>query len=182
MANVDKLLMAGETIKFRTRPHWRFILAGCVIAALVIPVWVWLYLQLKDVAGDWATIPNIVLALIVIAVLLRYSVKPVLAWLTTTYVFSDRRVMSRSGVLHRRAADIPLDKVSNIYYDQTLFDRALHCGTLKLDSSGGDGFELKNVPNVERITTTLHELVELAQHRAAAAHHRPPDTSSGMTG
>ena len=132
MADLNKILMSQEKVTLITRPHWRFIVAGCAIAALLIPAWIWLAVTLSNIMDTWGRIPNIILALVAIFILVRYTIRPILRWLTTRYIFTDHRVMSRSGVLARHGADIPLDKVSNIYYEQRPTDRILRCGSLAL--------------------------------------------------
>ena len=162
MASKD-LLMGSETLVLVTRPHWRFIIAGSVVAVVTIICWV-LWVQLW---GSWlgssASIAQWIGSLIALIVLLRYTARPIFQWLFTRYYFTSKRVMVRSGVISRHASDIPVNKISNIEYRQSVLDRLLRAGTLEIDSSGGDGFPIDNVPNVERITRMLHELVDAAE-------------------
>ena len=160
MSEYSKILMPGEILSFSLRPHWRFIVAGVVVGVVTIVVW-WIWVGFwSDWLGTNATIPQVIGSLIALVIILRYTIRPVLQWLVTRYIFTNRRVMTRYGIITRHAADIPLDKVSNVYYEQGILDRILRCGSLVIDSSGGDGFNIDNVPGVEAVTRDLHILVE----------------------
>lgn len=163
MADYSKLLMDGEQMRVVTRPHWKFIIAGVCIAAVTFPVLILLLAWSSSSLGGLSKWVNLVIALVALIILIRWTAKPILEWAFTRYYFTTRRVMTRSGIISRKAADIPLDMVSNVYYDQGVLDRFLKCGVVRLDSSGGDGFTLNNVPHVEELTRTLHELVDEAK-------------------
>jgi len=154
-------LMDGEQVALSTRPHWKFILAGCCIAAVTVPLWLLAVVKTNVWFGSWSRWPNLVVGVIAVVVLIRYTARPVVQWAFTRYTVTTMRVMSRSGVFTRHAADIPLDHVSNVNYNQSFTDRLMRCGSITLDSSGGDGFELDNVPDVEDITRLIQQLRRL---------------------
>ena len=145
----NHILMDGETVELVTRPHWRFIIAGVVVAVVTLLMWWRLSSLTSEVLGGAAPFLNLIFGLIAMIVFLRYTARPIIQWAVTKYTVTSYRVMSRSGIVTRRANDIPLDHVSNVNYSQSLFDRILSCGTLSLDSSGGEGVELEDVANVE---------------------------------
>lgn len=153
-------LMPGEEMCFVLRPHWRFIVVGVVIGAAIIAGWIaWSY-----VWGQWlgvnAAIPRTLGSLIALVLLIIFTGRPILEWLVTRYYFTTNRVSTKEGLIAKRRGDVPLDEMANIYYDQGVLDRVLRCGTIKIDSSGGQGFAIENVPNVERVTRDIHILME----------------------
>lgn len=155
---LQDILMDGETIELKTRPHWRFIIAGLCVAAVCIPLWLMLSNKFYEWFGDNAKYPNIIVGIVALFILARWTLKPLLQWASTVYVVTNHRVMTRWGILSRHASDIPLDHISNVNYNQSLFDRILKCGSVVLDSTGGDGFTLDNVPHVEPIVKTIQQL------------------------
>lgn len=156
----EKILMPNEELTFTLRPHWRFIAVG-VVAGVALLIALFLWKDLWDMLlGDNSKIA-IYIGLIVIAFFfLKWTARPIVQWIFTRYYFTTNRVMVRSGVFVRKTADIPLDKVSNIYTDAGPIDRMLGCGTLIIESSGGKGFTINDVPQVEQVKKDIGILSE----------------------
>ena len=86
---------------------------------------------------------------------------PFLVWRTTHYVFTNERVLLQEGVFSRDRRDIPLTRVNDHSISQTFIERLLGCGTLTIESAGERGQSvLHDIPGVEKVQTTLYELVE----------------------
>jgi len=102
----------------------------------------------------------VVVALALVAVLV-FSAWPYLVWRTTHYLFTNERVLLQKGVFSRDRRDIPLSRVNDHSMSQRFIERLFGCGTLTIESAGERGQSvLVDVPNVEKIQTTLYELVE----------------------
>jgi uncharacterized membrane protein YdbT with pleckstrin-like domain len=102
----------------------------------------------------------VVLAIAVVLVVVWF-VRPLLAWLTTEYVFTSRRIITRSGVIARRGRDMPYSKVNDVSFSYTILERLLRCGTLTISSASDDGgLEIRNVPRVEEIQREIYRLSE----------------------
>jgi uncharacterized membrane protein YdbT with pleckstrin-like domain len=87
-------------------------------------------------------------------------VLPFLRWLTTTYTVTDRRLITRTGILSRRGHDIPLARISDVAYEHGIVDRMLGCGTLIVsDASERGRVELHDVPHVEQVHLKLGHLL-----------------------
>ena len=88
---------------------------------------------------------------VTIAILLWFVVKPFLDWLLTTYTFTNRRLITRTGILTRRGHDIPMNRISDISYEKGLVDRIFGCGTLIVSDASEQGLvPLKDIPHVEQ--------------------------------
>jgi uncharacterized membrane protein YdbT with pleckstrin-like domain len=153
----SKLLQPGEAVVVDVRTHAK---------ALLLPA-VWLVL-VAAVAGYASSLPRgdsagTVVAVvwgIALVVLLVVAVRPFLVWLTTTYTVTDRRLVTRSGVLVRRGHEIPLDRVTDLRYEHGLLDRVLGCGTLLVSDAGDQGpVRLDDVPHVEQVHLELSRLL-----------------------
>jgi uncharacterized membrane protein YdbT with pleckstrin-like domain len=102
-------------------------------------------------------------------------VAPFLRWLLTTYTFTSRRLITRTGVFTRRGHDIPLNRISDISYEKSLIDRMFGCGTLVVsDASELGRVELRDIPHVEQAQLTVSD--EL-YHRADRTPTRSDDGS-----
>jgi membrane protein YdbS with pleckstrin-like domain len=153
-----KLLGENERLVLSMRTHWK-IAIGPVLLLLVLVAAAVIIVALVP-AGQyqqWIRIGVITLAAVVA---LAYAVWPLLNWLASTYAVTDRRLITRHGVITRTGRDIPLTRVNDVSSERGLLDRILGCGTLVIWSAGEQGrVVLPDVPHVERVQRTISELV-----------------------
>lgn len=155
-----KILMPNEILSFTLRPHWRFIAVGVGLGVLLfIGLILWQDVWSSLFGGD-AKLGMYVGTIIILVLFSIWTIKPIVQWIFTRYFFTTNRVMVRTGVFVRRAEEITLDKVSNLSYEKGPIDRVLRCGTLVVESSGGEGFSIDDVPDVERVIRDINILVQ----------------------
>lgn len=160
-----KLLAPGEVIKFETRPHWRALFVpGLIFLATVIGLVVLLSWVASTLPGwEWLRWVFVVAGVIII---ILWAVVPFLRWVTTDYVFTDRRIIVRSGIISRQGKDIPLSKVNNVSFEVPPMGRVLNYGALLIQSAGeNDGLTVKDVPDVEQIQRSIYEYIEADERR-----------------
>jgi uncharacterized membrane protein YdbT with pleckstrin-like domain len=149
-----KLLTDGESVVVDTRTHPKAIIMPALV--LVVTLAVAIYLDRK-IGNGIASLVVWVLALLVIA---WWSVRPFLDWLTATYTVTNRRLITREGLVARRGHDIPLMRISDVAFDQGILDRMLGCGTLVIsDASTHGSVRLHDIPQVESVQRTLLDLL-----------------------
>lgn len=161
MAISRKLLNPGEEIVVSTRTHVKALLlpllAGVVLLAIGVVVQV----------ETGSSILHLIVWILVLLGILWFFVRPLLIWLTTTYTFTNRRLITRRGVLTRRGHDIPLTRVSDVEYEYGLIDRLLGCGTLRISDASTDGeVTLHDIPHVEETQRRLNQLLHDPQPSA----------------
>ena len=82
---------------------------------------------------------------------------PFLRWRTTTYTITNRRLITRSGILNKVGKDLPLNRINEVSYERSLMDRILGCGSLIVQTAAEDGtIVLKDVPDVEHVNLRDH--------------------------
>ena len=167
-----KLLNDGEEIVLGTRTHVKALLLPAVVLIIVAGLGGYLTsLPSGDSAGTW----RLVLWVIAAALIIWFVVVPFLNWLLTTYTFTNRRLITRTGILTRRGHDIPMNRISDIAYEKGLIDRMFGCGTLIVsDASELGRVELRDIPQVEQVQLVVSK--ELHQHA-----DRPPSRSDDGT-
>jgi uncharacterized membrane protein YdbT with pleckstrin-like domain len=152
-----RLLNQGEHVVSTMRTH---------VKALLLPA-VWL-IVLAAVAGFLSSFPTgssrplllVVIWGLALLAALRLVVLPFLRWLTTTYTVTDRRLITRSGIVSRRGHDIPLSRINDVIYEHGLVDRLLGCGTLVIsDASEREPVRLPDIPGVEQVHLQISDLV-----------------------
>ena len=152
MANNPKLT-DGETVIVDTRTHWKAILWPSIVLVVTVAAAVYLTTLVGNTYARW------VVWIIAVAVLVVWSVKPFLEWLTATYTITTKRLITREGLIARRGHDIPLLRISDVAYDMGPIDRVLGCGTLVISDASTHGqVELHDIPDVEQVQ---HQLMDL---------------------
>jgi uncharacterized membrane protein YdbT with pleckstrin-like domain len=153
----DRLLNTGERVVVTTRTH---------VKALLLPaVWLIVLSAATGFASSFPTgdaRPTALLAVWVVALVLALwlVVVPFLRWLSTSYTITDRRLITRTGILTRRGHDIPLTRINDLAYEHGLVDRLLGCGTLVVSDASQHGeVRLPDIPHVEQVHLQLGELL-----------------------
>ncbi len=162
MAISSKLLNEGERVLVTTRTHVKVLLLPAL--ALIVVAGLAGYLSSLP-SGDQAGIWRLVVWVIAGALIVWFSVAPFLRWLMRTYTFTNRRLITRNGVLTRRGHDIPLNRVSDISYEKGLVDRIFGCGTLVVSGASEVGrVPLHDIPHVEQVQLTVNEELHKRAH------------------
>jgi len=159
-----KLLNEGEHIVLSTRTHVKALILPAVVLIVIAALAGYLSsLPDGDHAGTWRWVLWVITALL----LLWFCVKPFLDWLTTTYTFTNRRLITRTGLLTRRGHDIPMNRISDISYEKGLVDRIFGCGTLIVSDASEQGrVPLKDIPRVEEAQLRVSDELFHGAHQA----------------
>jgi len=173
----ERQLAGDEQVVKHLHPHWLTL----VFSVLVFVVTVGLagFLIAMVPAGDLQRWIRLAIGVVAGIVLLWWVLKPVLVWKTTHYVITTQRVLIRTGVLRHTGRDIPMQRINDVAFEQTLFDRIIGAGTLQVESAGETGQTvLKNIPHSDQVQQLINRLVnelELGHHRHG--YDGPPDDS-----
>ena len=160
MAYPEKLLTDDEQVIKHLHPSWITIAPGflwfvvlCAAAGVGIAY-----------APDKGTSHTVVLIIIAVVWLVLVSwlfIRPLISWRTSHYVFTTHRVLIRRGLLKHVGRDIALQRISDVGFEQTLWDRMVHAGTLTIESASEHGQEvLQNVPRSADQQQLLNQLIE----------------------
>jgi len=154
MAISKKLLSDGEHVVVSVRTHPKALI-GPVALLIVVVAGVITAAMMQPETG-------IMIAVAVVAVLavILWVFIPFLRWMTSTYTVTNRRLITRSGILSRTGRDIPLFRINDVAYEKGLLDRLLGCGTLIIsDASEKAGLVLPDIPNVEQVHLQISDLL-----------------------
>jgi uncharacterized membrane protein YdbT with pleckstrin-like domain len=151
----ERLLAEDEEVVLHLHPHWKVLVAPVTVFVLVT--------GLASFGAASVDVPAVrwLILLIALGVIVSVSVRPVIVWASTHFVLTTHRVLLREGVLARSGRDVPLARINDVSFEHTLFERALGCGTLVVESAGERGqVVLRDIPRVESVQSTLYRLVE----------------------
>jgi uncharacterized membrane protein YdbT with pleckstrin-like domain len=151
----QKQLNPGEKIVISTRTHPKALLLPILSLVLLLAAGV----LFQTYVTDDSTALLVVWGLVALLVLWRV-VWPFLDWLTSSYTITDRRLLTRNGIITRRGHDIPLGRISDVSFERDLVDRVLGCGTLVITNASTNGQVLVyDIPQVEAAQSRLNELL-----------------------
>ena len=157
MAFPSRLLNPGERVIVSTRSHPKALIGPVLVLVLLVAAVVGLgTLTDSTVAGGAAGVVAAVAAI-------WFVERPVVRWLTTTYTFTNRRFLKRSGLIAKEGRTIPLNRISGVDFEIGVIDRIFGCGTLVVSDASTDGSVLiHDIPDVEKVqlqvSDELHRL------------------------
>jgi uncharacterized membrane protein YdbT with pleckstrin-like domain len=149
-----KLLTEGESVVVDTRTHPKALIFPVLILLVTLAVAIFLDKKIGN------HVVSLIVWILAAAVVVWFTLRPFLDWLTSTYTITTKRLITREGVLARRGHDIPLMRISDVAYDMGIIDRMLGCGTLVIsDASTRGSVRLHDIPHVEEVQRKLTELL-----------------------
>lgn len=167
MAYPEKVLADDEQVVEHLHPHW--------ITLVPATLWLLVICAAAGVAGYFAPskgtsheVAIIAIAAVAVVLFLWLTATPWVRWRTTHYVFTTHRVLIRRGVFTHTGRDIALQRISDVGFRQSLWDRMVGAGTLTIESAGEHGEEeLKNIPHSDETQQTVNRLIEQDNDRRA---------------
>jgi uncharacterized membrane protein YdbT with pleckstrin-like domain len=158
-----KLLLENEELVFDLKPHWIAIVPGILMGLLsVIAGWAVIHYAFN---GEWGKKDTIVLAAVVVAIL-YFTVAPIMRWAFTRFVLTSDRIITRRGVVAKHSKEIPLERINDISFSQSIFERMVGAGDLLLESAGERGQErISHVRKPEEVQMRIYRMTEDNQNR-----------------
>ncbi len=164
MAISRRLLNDGENVVIDTRTHVKALLWPLVVLVALLALGTWVQTAVDE---DLFTL---VVWVVVALGIVWFVLRPAVMWATATYTFTDRRLITRSGVIVRRGHDMPLSRISDIAYEFGPIDRMLGCGTLVISDASTHGqIKLHDIPRVEETQRQVNTLLQKI-HDPSAGH------------
>jgi len=124
---IDRNLIAGERVVYRTRLHWLVYAVPVLFSVVVLLPIAWFL-----ASGSWQGFAWVPLALVLV-VLLPAVVKRQ----SSDFAVTNKRVMMKSGVFTTRSVELLLNKIEAIAVDQSLLGRLFGYGDIVVTGSGG---------------------------------------------
>ena len=156
-----KLLNEDEEVVLDLHPHWWFFSTPAF--TLVVTVAAAVGVAMVD-APDWlflAALGAVVLNLLWLAGRLA-------RWATTNFVVTTDRLIYRAGVVAKQGKEIPLERLNDISFSQTIFERLMGAGDLLIESAGARGQQhFSDIRRPARVQNEIYRQIELAQARDA---------------
>ena len=130
MSYVQQVLQPDEVLRFRTSIHWFVFIYSVLALAIALGFLGW-YLAVENPSGLLLYGTGVFAA---VAVLLAIP-----AWLKrlgTEIAVTDRRIISKHGLIRRRTTEVNMDKVESVDVDQSVLGRLLGYGSVTVRGTG----------------------------------------------
>jgi uncharacterized membrane protein YdbT with pleckstrin-like domain len=138
MSYIERNLIPGEKIMYRTGIHWSVLVGPTIVAAIIAAPGIALLAYRDRIAGNQIPVDAVAAAgialLVVAAIVLAYNV---IKRNATEIAVTDRRVIIKTGMTSRRSLEIMIAKVESIGIDETVMGRVLGYGTVVIHGTGG---------------------------------------------
>lgn len=161
MGYPESVLAGDEQVVLHRHPHWKRLMPAVLtlLLATALAAFAAGVVNPRQWDGNAKNLIFAVIWAIWLVVVGWLTLWPVLDWLTTHFVITDRRVMFRQGVLTRSGIDIPLARINSVEFTHRIVDRILRTGTLIIESASQDPLEFYDVPRVEQVHALLYHEV-----------------------
>jgi uncharacterized membrane protein YdbT with pleckstrin-like domain len=161
-------LHPGEQIIFEGHPSWRailgFYLKGVLIAAVAGVI--------AALVSDEGVTFLVVLVILALTVLIGFIKR-----VTTTYTITDRRLNIGRGIVSREVQETRLERVQNVNFQQSVFQRLVQIGDVDFDTAAGDDYNFV-FAGVAEPADVVHRVDQATGAGAAGSHGlgepRPP--------
>ena len=154
-------LHPGEKVIFEGHPSWRAIL-GFYLKGLLVAVVAGVIAKL--VSDSSGTVFAVVLAILAITILVGFIKR-----VATTYTITDRRLNIKRGIISREIQETRLERVQNVNYEQSVYQRLMQIGDVDFDTAGSDDYNFV-FAGVADPAQVVHRVDEATAAGAAGSH------------
>lgn len=133
-----KLLNEREEVVLDLRPHWVFLMPSVVAVVVSVVLGLLVIFGLGD--GTPRKILGVLVAVAVLGSLGWFGAKYI-QWVSTNFVVTGDRVISRRGVFAKSGIEIPLERINTVTFNQRVLERLLGCGDIGIESASDGGRE-----------------------------------------
>lgn len=130
MGYIDKTLMDGETVIYRTRLHW-FIFYQPVLFVVAFALCIYQGSQPNAAEGFWA------LAFFFFVFSIYSLISTFIRFKTSEFAVTDKRVILKTGFIKRNSLELLLAKTESIAVDQGIIARIFGFGSITVCGTGG---------------------------------------------
>ena len=128
--DVEKYLLPEERAVVATRRHWAVLIEPTFKFLPVFLIGGWLLLVFPD-----TRVSSTAGLVVLIAALVYYGLR-LAEWWMRHFIVSTRRVLLTSGVIVRTVTLLPLRRITDLTWKETLLGQVLGYGTFRFESAG----------------------------------------------
>jgi len=156
-----KLLNDGEDVILDLEPHWSTLAKPVAVLVVVLAAAIAIFVVVNnDVAS--------VIAGVVLVVTIGWVALRVIRRRNTLFVLTTDRLLYRSGIISKHGKEIPLERVNDIAFHQSVFERLIGTGDLSIESAGAQSREtFSDIPKPSGVQNEIYRQMEARANRQA---------------
>ncbi|MGD0949709.1 MAG: PH domain-containing protein [Candidatus Binatia bacterium] len=159
MGYIDANLLRDETLIYRARLHWIVFVWPALVLVICYAVALALLLS--------RAVHEVTLAAIFIAVGSIPIARSLIAYATSEFGVTNKRVLVKIGFIRRNSLEILLNKVESIQIDQGVLGRLLDYGSIVVSGTGGSRDPFHNLSSPLRFRRAAQEQIAVVQDPGA---------------
>ncbi len=154
-----KLLNDGEDVILDLEPHWSTLAKPVALLVVVLAATIGAFV-LNTLAG---LIVGVVLVLTAAWVGQR-----IIRRRNINFVLTTDRLVYRSGIVSKHGKEIPLERVNDIAFHQSVFERLIGTGDISIESAGAQSREtFGDIPHPSVVQNEIYRQMEARANRQA---------------
>lgn len=155
------LLAETEKVVFDIRPHWITVVPSALWTIALTVAWIFLNRLIGDMGGVDAGTYQKALAVVILLIWAWLALIPFLRWRFTNFVLTSDRLITRRGIIAKHSKEIPLERINDVAFSQSVLERFLGAGDLMIESAGERGQErIENIRKPEQIQLMIFKASE----------------------
>ncbi len=153
-------LSAGEQVIFEGHPSWRAIL-GFYLKGLLVAI-------VAGVIAKFAIGTGAVFIVVLVILALTILIGFIKRW-ATRYTITNRRLNIKRGIVSREIQETRLERVQNVNYRQSVFQRMMQIGDVDFDTAASDDYNFV-FAGVAEPADVVHKVDQATGASTAGAH------------
>lgn len=171
-------LLPAESVAYDARPHLLFFAFPAAWGSLLLPL-VFAHTAASGFIADALRILLVGFSL----VWLPWAAWHFIQWWFTRCMVTNFRVVRRHGVLSREGVEIPLDRVSNVNFHQSILERLFGAGDLIIESSGQDGqSRFSDIRHPDEVQLLIHRQILTGKQKTSPPYPGSSPTAPDLLG
>jgi uncharacterized membrane protein YdbT with pleckstrin-like domain len=165
-----QLLADHEEVLFDLKPHWVAIVPSVLWTVAALIVLFGGYWAAEQIFDNDPTGAKMVVGAVVTIAWIVFAVAPFLRWRFTLFVLTTDRLITRSGIIAKNSKEIPLERINDVAFSQSILERLVGAGDLLVESAGERGqTRITNVRKPEEVQLMIYKEVESNQQKGASS-------------
>jgi uncharacterized membrane protein YdbT with pleckstrin-like domain len=161
MAFPKNLLADHEKLIFDLKPHWVALVPSVLWTIAAIAALFLGYRGVEEVFDKRTDTAKMVVGGVVTLGWYFLAVLPAMRWRWTMFVLTSDRLITRSGIVAKHSREIPLERINDVTFTQTVLERALGAGDLLVESAGERGqTRITDVRKPEQVQLMIYKQTE----------------------